>query len=113
MKVLRFLAIATLSVTLVGCNTTQDSQSGSQTRAKVSQLRTGMSQSQVSRIFGQPDEVDHDSGYHRGAYIPYYGWRGGGYDGEELKWEYKRYDLEVVFRRTSSGGWVVKEWDQD
>jgi hypothetical protein len=110
MNLLRILTVAAVSATLVGCGTTDDPQ----TRAKVSQLREGMSQNQVARIFGQPSKVDHDDdGYHHGAYIPYYGWHHSGYHGDELTWEYSHPKLEVKFRRTSSGGWVVREWDLD
>lgn len=92
---------------LVGCGTTDNPQN----RAKLSQLREGMSQGQVARIFGQPNKVDRDDGYHRGHYVPYYGWRGHGYGEEELNWEYENPKLEVTFRRSRGGGWIVKEWD--
>ena len=110
MNLLRILTLAVASATLVGCASTDSPQA----RAKTSQLREGMSQGQVRSIFGQPDKVDHDDGYegyHRGAYIPYYGWGGRGGGEPELTWEYNNPKLEVTFRRGRSGGWVVKEWD--
>jgi len=109
MNLLRILTVAAASATLVGCATNDNPQA----RAKISQLREGMTQSQVRSIFGQPNKVDHDDGYHHGYGVPYYGWRGHGYgDGEqELTWEYDNPNLEVTFRRGRSGGWVVKEWD--
>ena len=108
MNLLRTLTVAAASAMLVGCASNDTPQN----RAKVSQLREGMSQGQVSRIFGQPNRVDHDEGYRHGYGIPYYGWRGHGYgrDEEELTWEYENPKLEVTFRR-GRGGWVVKEWD--
>ena len=109
MNLLRILTVAAASATLVGCASSDNPQN----RAKLSQLREGMSQSQVSRIFGQPNKVDHDDNYHHGyGYgIPYYGWHGHHGDGEEeLTWEYNDPKLEVKFRR-GRGGWVVKEWD--
>jgi outer membrane protein assembly factor BamE (lipoprotein component of BamABCDE complex) len=113
MNLLRILTVAAAGATLVGCATT-DSNSNPGARAKVSQLHEGMSQGQVARLFGQPNKVDHDDGDHyHGAYIPYYGWHHRGSGGEELTWEYKNPKLEVKFRRGSSGGWVVREWDLD
>jgi hypothetical protein len=109
MNLLRILTLAVASATLIGCAST-DSDNG-RARARTSQLREGMTQSQVRSIFGQPDKVDHDDGYHRGGYIPYYGWRGGGSGEQELTWEYRNPKLEVTFRRGRSGGWVVSEWD--
>lgn len=108
MKLHRILTVAAASAMLVGCGTTDSPQA----RAKVSRLREGMSQSQVARIFGQPHKVDHDDGYHHG-YGYGYGWHRGRYDGDELTWEYENPKLEVTFRRGSSGGWVVREWDLD
>jgi hypothetical protein len=105
MNLLRTIAVAAASAMLVGCATDEP-----QARAKTSQLREGMSQGQVKRIFGQPDKVDHDDGYHHGYGIPYYGWHGRGGGEEEVTWEYRNPKLEVTFRR-GSGGWVVKEWD--
>jgi outer membrane protein assembly factor BamE (lipoprotein component of BamABCDE complex) len=107
MNLLRFLTVTIASAVLVGCGTTDP-----QVRAKTSQLRQGMSQGQVKRIFGEPNKVDHDDGYHHG-YHPYgyYGYRGYGRGGEEIEWEYDNYDLKVTFRRGSGASWVVKEWD--
>lgn len=109
MKLHRILTVAAASAMLVGCATTDNPQA----RAKTSQLREGMSQSQVARIFGQPNKVDHDDGHHHGHYVPYYGYRSGGYGEPEITWEYNNPKLEVTFRRGSSGGWVVREWDLD
>lgn len=109
MNLLRILTVTAVSATLIGCASTDSGNSPA--RARTSQLREGMTQGQVRAIFGQPDKVDHDDGYHRGYGVPYYGWRGYG-DGEpELTWEYRNPELEVTFRRGRSGGWVVKEWD--
>ena len=106
MNLLRFLTVTVTCAVLAGCGTTDP-----QTKAKVSQLRQGMSQGQVKRIFGEPNKVEHDDGYHHGFHpYGYYGYRGYGRDGEEVEWEYDQYDLKVTFRRGSSG-WVVKEWD--
>jgi len=103
------LTTAAVSVVLIGCATTNDSPA----RAKTAQLREGMTQGQVRSLFGPPNEVDHDDNYHRGGYIPYYGWHGHGRGEEELKWEYRNPKMEVIFHRGRSGGWVVKEWDVD
>jgi hypothetical protein len=110
MNPLRVLTLAVAGLTLAGCGTTDPAF-----RGKVSQLHEGMSQGQVTRLFGQPNEVHHHDGWHHGeAYIPYYGWHHGHDSGEpELEWEYKSPDLKVTFRRGSSGGWVVREWDAD
>ena len=113
MNLLRILTVAAVSTTLIGCHTTDP-----QAQAKISQLREGMSQGQVKRIFGQPNKVDHDDGHHYGrgyGYVPYAGWHGGRdrWDGDEVTWEYNNPKVEVKFRRTNSGGWVVREWDAD
>ena len=108
------ICILAAGALITGCATTEtNNPQQAKARAKVSQLREGMTPNQVKRILGNPDKVDQDEGYHHGrAYVPYYGGWGRGYHGDEMKWEYKDLKIEVEFRR-SGDGWVVKEWDRD
>jgi outer membrane protein assembly factor BamE (lipoprotein component of BamABCDE complex) len=107
----RILCTFAAAAMLAGCATNNAPNNAA--KARISQLREGMTQSQVRSLFGAPAKVDHDEGGYRGhGYIPYYGWRGDRYSSEEVTWEYDNPKLEVTFRRGRSGGWVVKEWDR-
>jgi hypothetical protein len=106
------ICILAAGALFTGCATTSSNPQKAQAKARAAQLHVGMTPNQVERLLGHPDKVDQDDGYHHGhAYIPYYGWHHSGYHGDEMKWEYKSSDIEVVFRR-SGDGWVVKEWDR-
>lgn len=110
----RILCLLAAGALVTGCATTSTNTTsrGSSTKARAAQLREGMTRGQVESILGAPKEVDHDDGHHHGrGYIPYYGWRGGGYGEEELEWKYDS-GVEVKFRRNHKGTWVVKEWDR-
>jgi outer membrane protein assembly factor BamE (lipoprotein component of BamABCDE complex) len=110
----RILCMLAAVVFISGCATTGSTSSsgGNSAKARASQLREGMTRGQVESILGAPRKVDHDDGHHHGhGYIPYYGWRRGGYGEEELEWEYDG-GVSVTFRRNHKGTWVVKEWDR-
>jgi hypothetical protein len=111
----RILCMLAAIALITGCATTGSTSSsrGNPAKARAAQLREGMTRGQVEALLGRPTKVDHDDGRHHGhGYIPYYGWRGGGYGEEELEWEYDNIDVKVTFHRSRNGNWVVKEFDR-
>jgi outer membrane protein assembly factor BamE (lipoprotein component of BamABCDE complex) len=106
----RILCMLAAGALFTGCATTSTNNPA---KARAGQLREGMTRGQVESLLGRPTKVDHDDGHHHGhGYIPYYGWRRGGYSEEELEWEYDNINVKVTFRRDRNGNWVVKEWDR-